>query len=515
MIWVLDFGSQYTQLIAKKLRRAGFQAEVQAGSTPAQLRPKNLKGVVLSGSPLSVGAPLAPDPQWLDHDIPILGLCFGYQWLAHHGGGELKVQSRREYGASTVYPVPIEDSQLRSLAQSFLSGFPAAARVWMSHGDSVLKLPPTLAPLLESSHGLAAFVGQSPTGMARLGLQFHPEVHHTENGSLLLENFAQSVCGMKRTWSVSAERDRLVEELSSKLQKVPFVHCAVSGGVDSTVLAVLLSQTTKVKALFVDHGFNRLYDQKDLESVFSGFPNIEWRVLDARELFWRHLKGVSDPELKRKTMGRLFIEVFEKELAKDQATYLAQGTIYSDVIESAVNPLAPAEKIKSHHNVGGLPETLNLKLLEPLRGLFKDEVRELGQALGIPKFFLDRHPFPGPGLAIRCLGPLSQERVDLVAKVDEVFVRELKARGLYEKIWQAAAILLPVQSVGVMGDGRSFESAVCLRAVQSLDAMTAEASEFSMSEWKAIASQIINEVRGVNRVVFDLTSKPPGTIEWE
>jgi GMP synthase (glutamine-hydrolysing) len=296
---------------------------------------------------------------------------------------------------------------------------------------------------------------------------------------------------------------------------VESIHCAVSGGVDSTVLAVLLSRVVKVKALFVDHGFNRSYDEQDLRGVFGSFSNIELKTIDAKSRFWSELRGVADPETKRKIMGRLFIEVFEQELAKDKAKVLAQGTIYSDVIESAVNPLAPTEKIKSHHNVGGLPDKLNLSLLEPLKFLFKDEVRVLGRELGIPQSFLDRHPFPGPGLSIRCLGPLLPERVDLVKRADEVFVRELKARNLYQKIWQAAAILLPVQSVGVMGDGRSFESALCLRAVSSVDAMTAEASSLEITDLKAIAAIVVNEVRGINRVVYDLTSKPPGTIEWE
>jgi GMP synthase (glutamine-hydrolysing) len=512
MIWVLDFGSQYTQLIAKRLRRLGFETEVHAGTLKPADAPKNLAGVILSGSPLSVGSSWDPDPAWLKVACPILGLCFGYQWIARTLGARVLSQSLREYGPAEV----VKSTTLKHPAGiRLLDSFPERARVWMSHGDSVGELPPGFESILSSGIALAGFAGTLPSGAACVGLQFHPEVYQTESGDVLLENFASKLCGLSKDWDLARYKRSLESDLREKLSGVESIHCAVSGGVDSTVLAVLLSRVVKVKALFVDHGFNRSYDEQDLRGVFGSFSNIELKTIDAKSRFWSELRGVADPETKRKIMGRLFIEVFEQELAKDKAKVLAQGTIYSDVIESAVNPLAPTEKIKSHHNVGGLPDKLNLSLLEPLKFLFKDEVRVLGRELGIPQSFLDRHPFPGPGLSIRCLGPLLPERVDLVKRADEVFVRELKARNLYQKIWQAAAILLPVQSVGVMGDGRSFESALCLRAVSSVDAMTAEASSLEITDLKAIAAIVVNEVRGINRVVYDLTSKPPGTIEWE
>ncbi len=515
MILILDFGSQYTQLIAKRLRRLGFQAEVLSGKTSAETisKRKDLTGLILSGSPASVGTTVLPDEKILDLHVPLLGICFGYQWLASHFKGRVEASKHREYGAAQVKPTAHgkTDPLTKQLSES--------CSVWMSHGDSVVELPVGALQILESKGKPAGF---RIADKKIWGLQFHPEVHHTPEGDRILESFAKDICGQTKDWNLASVLGDLKKDLKAKLKDVPEVLCGVSGGVDSTVLAVLLSEFTKVRAIFVDHGFLRSYDLRDLKKVFAKFPNIDLQVLDVRREFWKELHGVFDPEQKRKIIGRLFIETFEsqvrKELhmhGKDGKAYLAQGTIYSDVIESAANELAPTEKIKSHHNVGGLPENLSFELVEPLRKFFKDEVREIGALLGIVPEALSRHPFPGPGLAIRCVGALTPERIDVLCKTDEILHEELVARNLYTKTWQALTVLLPVSSVGVMGDGRSYESVVAIRAVSSLDAMTAEASELPWKDLKEITSRIVNEVKGVNRVVYDLTSKPPGTIEWE
>jgi GMP synthase (glutamine-hydrolysing) len=515
MIFVLDYGSQYTQLIAKRLRRLGFATEVLPGNLKAsQILARKPAGLILSGSPASVGeTPLVqPDPKLLDSDLPVLGLCFGYQFMATQLGGKLSPQLHREYGAARVHKTPHGESDLLTRALS------SGTQVWMSHGDSVVQLPHRAQLLLESQGRPAGF---SIPERRLWALQFHPEVHHTPEGDVLLKAFAQDICGLKEDWNLRSALDRVLNDLGERLKGVPHVYCAVSGGVDSTVLAALLSKVTRVHALFVDHGFQRAYELDDLGQTFSHFPNIRLEVIDARENFWKELLNVSDPEQKRKIIGRLFIETFYGHLPRGAAKgpgakiHLGQGTIYSDVIESAANDLAPAQKIKSHHNVGGLPETHNFELVEPLRKFFKDEVREIGTLLGIAPESLARHPFPGPGLSIRCVGALTPERIEVLRQADRILHDELKARGLYHETWQALCVLLPISSVGVMGDGRSYESVLALRAVSSIDAMTAEASELPWKDLKAIASKIVNEVRGVNRVVYDLTSKPPGTIEWE
>lgn len=510
MILVLDFGSQYTQLIAKRLRRLGFKTEVVPGNLRASELPINKGqpyGIILSGSPSSVGTGIDPDPKLLDLGFPVLGLCFGYHFLASHLGGKVEGQTHREYGAGQVKRTDAGRSD------PLTKRFPDVASVWMSHGDSVTKLPPGAQQLLDTGHGQVA--GFAVPARCFWGLQFHPEVHHTPQGDVLLQAFAADICGLKSDWNLNVELDQLKSKLRDELKGVQQVVCGVSGGVDSTVLAVLLAQVVKVRALFIDHGFQRDYDLTDLKRVFSKYPNIELEIVDAREMFWRELDGVSDPEKKRKIIGKLFIEAFYKNIDPSKYKHLGQGTIYSDVIESAAAQMGPAHLIKSHHNVGGLPVDLPFKLVEPLRAFFKDEVREIGALLGIERDALARHPFPGPGLAIRCVGELKPAKIEILRKCDAIFNEELVKRGLYHKTWQALVVLLPVSSVGVMGDGRSYESVLAIRCVNSVDAMTAEASELPWSDLKAIASRVVNEVRGVNRVVYDLTSKPPGTIEWE
>ncbi|MEZ4814251.1 MAG: glutamine-hydrolyzing GMP synthase [Bdellovibrionota bacterium] len=504
MIGIVDFGSQYTRLIHKSIRSLGVGAKIYSSKVKAsELESESLQGLIFSGSPASAGD-LGLDEAVFEIPLPKLAICFGYQMAAKKYGGSVAAQNSREYGRSVV--IRSEESYKDLL----LEGMPAESIVWMSHGDSVTSLPKSASSLLTSDGKPAAF--HIPE-MSLWALQFHPEVAHSEQGERIFENFLFKICKLERKIEEDLFKD-LFAKLEKELKGVPEVTCAVSGGVDSTVLAVLLSRFTKVKALFVDHGFLRNYDESDLEGIITRYPNIDFKVLNEKELFWSQLRGVSDPEEKRKIIGKLFIEVFEKHLPKGDFT-LAQGTIYSDVIESADNSLAPAQKIKSHHNVGGLPPGLKVKLLEPLRELFKDEVRVLGKALGIEAEFLDRHPFPGPGLAIRMLGPLDEEWIDVLKRADAIYIEELHRRGLYKQVWQAGAILLPVQTVGVMGDGRTYERVLALRAVSSREAMTAEATELPWKDLKEIASRIVNEVRGINRVVFDLTSKPPATIEWE
>jgi len=514
MILVLDFGSQYTQLISKTYRRLGFECEVISGKWSVEDWKKEAKdkdytkefsGVILSGSPASVGLDIEPDNSWFESKKPILGICFGYQYLATKFGGEVSSTSHREYGSSKI-------RVLDDVNDVLLDGVASNSVAWMSHGDSVIKEPDGSTITVMSGDKIAGFVIPDKKVW---GLQFHPEVYHSAQGEKILHNFAARILALEQDWSVKDELKKLQDNLREEFKDVPVIYCGASGGVDSTVMVALLSQFAKVKALYVDHGFQRAYDLKDLKSVFKDFPNVDLEVIEASEMFWKELDGVSDPETKRKIMGRLFIDAFYSAIPNKDDVYLGQGTIYSDVIESAQNNLASSHMIKSHHNVGGLPADLKAKLVEPLRHFFKDEVRQIGRLLGIKEEFLERHPFPGPGLSIRCVGELRREKVEILRKVDEIFHDELIKRDLYSKTWQALAALLPVQAVGVMGDGRTYEWVVALRAVSSVDAMTAEATEIPWPDLQEISSRVVNEVRGVNRVLYDMTSKPPGTIEFE
>ncbi len=517
MILVLDFGSQYTQLIAKRLRKLGFSAQIVSGPhRDITKEPKfsEIRGVIISGSPWSVGEGYDPHLSVTSCGLPVLGLCFGYQFLASHFGGKVvKNLGAREYGAARL------SHTREGRVDPVVGNLTLESSVWMSHGDSVEALPPQAELILTSAGRPAGFVLIEKKIWA---LQFHPEVHHTPEGGEILKNFAKNVCGLKEDWSLKTALSETREKLAAQLQGAEEVFCGVSGGVDSTVLAVLLSQQTQVQALFVDHGFCREYDLPDLQRTFAQFPKINLHVIDAREAFWKELRGVSDPETKRKLAGKLFIEIFYKEIEKlrparekGKKVFLGQGTIYSDVIESAGGPSGAAHKIKSHHNVGGLPSEIPFELVEPLRDFFKNEVREMGYLLNIPEKSLNRHPFPGPGLMIRVLGALTPERVEIVRKADAIFYHELVRRNLYSQTWQALCALFPVQSVGVKGDGRSFEEVLALRAITSVDGMTADATELPWSDLKAIANRICNEVSGVGRVVVDITSKPPATIEFE
>ncbi len=511
-ILILDFGSQVTQLIARRLREAGIYCEIMPyTATVSRISAWAPRGLILSGGPASVAdaeAPLA-DPAIYAMGLPVLGICYGQQLLVAQLGGAVLGHEHREFGRAYV--------DVTADCALFHGVWAVGAReqVWMSHGDRVTALPPGFAAVASSEGAPFAVIADEARRL--YGTQFHVEVVHTPHGAALLANFAHRVCGCAGDWTMAAFRDAAIARIRAQVGGGRVI-CGLSGGVDSSVAAVLIHEAVgdQLTCIFVDHGLLRAGEADQVVETFRHRFHVPLVHRDARTLFVNALAGVSDPETKRKTIGRLFVEVFEEEAARiGGADFLAQGTLYPDVIESVSVTGGPSVTIKSHHNVGGLPERMRLQLVEPLRELFKDEVRALGRELGLADTIVGRHPFPGPGLAIRIPGEVTTEKLDILRRADAIYLEEIRSAGLYDAIWQAFAVLLPVRTVGVMGDYRTYDQVVALRAVTSTDGMTADTYPFDMAFLGRVAARIVNEVRGVNRVVYDVTSKPPGTIEWE
>jgi GMP synthase (glutamine-hydrolysing) len=516
-ILIVDFGSQVTQLIARRVREEKVYCEIAPfQKAEAALQALNPKAIILSGGPASVhdkDAPLAPMAVY-EAGVPVLGICYGEQAMAQQLGGTVEGGHHREFGRAEVELV--KSSPLTDGVWQAGQRYP----VWMSHGDRVTKLPPGFATMGTSPNAPIAMIGDEARNF--YATQFHLEVVHTPHGAAILRNFVRKIAGCTGDWTMRAFKEEAIEKIRRQVGKGKVI-CGLSGGVDSAVAAVLIHESIgeQLTCVFVDHGLLRLGEGERVVALFRDSYNIPLVHVQAEDIFLKALAGIDDPEQKRKTIGKLFIDVFEAEAkkiateGKGSAEFLAQGTLYPDVIESVSFTGGPSVTIKSHHNVGGLPERMHLKLVEPLRELFKDEVRALGRELGLPEAFVGRHPFPGPGLAIRCPGAITRDKLDILRLADDVFIEEIRRAGLYDDIWQAFAVLLPVRTVGVMGDFRTYDYVVGLRAVTSTDGMTADFYPFDMNFLGTVATRIVNEVKGVNRVVYDVTSKPPGTIEWE